>query len=197
MNESGFTLVEALITLAIGTVVGVLLLVIMVNTGGLFYQQSGRLEQGLNINDALSKISSSVKESSSVAASYPPGGPPTYTSGSTQLVLKIPSISSSGDIISDTFDYFIFFSDPSTGSGQVSLRFKTFPDPQSSRKAQDQIFSTKVESLVFKYLDSQNPPQEVTPTSAVKVRVTLKLKQKAGAGIEQNIATKEANLRND
>lgn len=187
----GFTLVEALLTLAIGVVVGGLLLVIIVNTGGLFYRQSGKLEQGLSINDALSKIGQTVKESSAVALSYPAGPSPTYTSGAGQLVLKVPSYNSAGGIISNTFDYFVFFLD-----GTI-LRFKTFPDSQSSRSAQDQIFSTKVEGLVFKYFDSQNPPQEVIPTSAAKVRVTLKLKQKAGADTLQTIATNEANLRND
>lgn len=190
-NQSGLTLVEALITLAIGASVGGLLLVIIVNTGGLFYKQSSKVEQGLNINDALGKIRQSVKESSSVALSYPSGPSPTYTSGATQLVLKVPSVNSAGDIIADTFDYFVFFQDA------TFLRLKTFPDSQSSRKSQDQIFSTKVESLLFKYLDSQNPPQEVIPNLAVKIRVTLTLKQKAGATFEQNIATSEANLRND
>lgn len=191
VDEYGLTLVEGLIALSIATVVGALLLVIMVNTGGLFYQQSSKLEQGLNINDALGAIGQTIKESSSVAASYPSVPPPNFTSGTKQLVLKVPSIDASSDIISNIFDYFVFFLD------QGSLRFKTFPDPQSSRKAQDQIFSTKVESLFFQYYDSQIPPQEVTPTSASKIKVTLQLKQKAGAGIEQNIATKEANLRND
>ena len=191
MKEKGITLVEALITLAIATVVGTLLLIIMVNTGGIFYKQSSKLEQGLNINDALGAIGQIVKESSSVAASYPLVPPPTYTSGAKHLVLKVPSISPSGDIIESIFDYFVFFLEGG------SLRFKTFPDPQSARSAQDQIFSTKVESLLFQYLDSQIPPQEVIPTSASKIKVTLKLKQKAGTGVEQNIATKEANLRND
>lgn len=191
MREKGLTLVEGLLTLGIATVVGILLVVIMVNTGGLFFKQSGKLEQGLNINDALSKIGQIIKESSSVAVSYPEGSPPTYTTGAKYLVLKIPSINLSGDVISDVFDYFVFFQDTNI------LRFKTFPNAQSVRGAQDQILSTKVESLLFQYLDSQIPPQEVTPISASKIKVTLQLKQKVGAGIEQNIATKEANLRND
>lgn len=190
-RQTGITLVEALITLAIATVVGALLLIIMVNTGGIFYKQSSKLEQGLNINDALSQIRQSVKLGSSVAPSYPQTPPATYTSGSQQLVLKIPSITSLGDIILDTFDYFVFLKD------QNILRFKTFPNSLSSRKSQDQIFSTRVDDLLFEYFDSSTPPQSVTPTSAQKIRVTLKLKQKAGADIEQNIATSEANLRND
>lgn len=186
----GFTLVEALITLAIGIVVASFLLVIMVNTGGLFYTQSSKVEQGLNINDAMARIKQSIKGSSSVAVSYTSGST-TYTSGTQTLVLKVPSQDSSGNNISNTFDYYIFFLDG------TNLRFKVFPDSQSSRKGVDQIFSTKVNTLLFQYSNSQSPPQEVMATSAVKIRVTLTLRQKAGAGFEQNIATGEANLINE
>lgn len=191
MREKGITLVEALLTLGIAVVVGALLLVIMVNSFGLFYQQSGRLEQGLNVNDALVKTKETIRGASKVSSSYPETGSPTYTSSSTQLVLKIPSINSSGDIISGVFDYFVFFKD------NDKLRFKTFPDAQSSRKAQDQIFTTKLDNLIFEYFDAQIPPQTAQPNLAVKIKITLSLKQKAGAGIETNIATAEANLRND
>lgn len=190
-NEKGITLVEALLTLGIAVVVGAMLLVIMVNSAGLFYQQSGKVEQGLSVNDALLSMKETIRGASQVSSSYPETGSPTYTSSSTQLVLKIPSINSSGDIISGVFDYFVFFKDSD------KLRLKTFPDSQSSRKAQDQIFSTKLDSLIFEYFDGQIPPQQVQPNLAVKVKITMVLKQKAGAGIETNVATSEANLRND
>lgn len=186
----GLTLVEVLIAVGIATIVSALLVVIMVNSAGLFYQESSKLTAGLNINDALSKIRSSIKESSAVVSSYT-SGLTSYTTGATQIVLKIPSVDSLGNIISDTFDYSIFFLD------QTKLRFKLFPDAQSSRKPQDQIFSTSVDSLSFKYFDSQNPPSEVTPTSAFKVRISLTLKQKNGGSLETNTATSEAGLRND
>lgn len=187
-NERGITLSEAVIALGIASVVGALLLVIIVNSAGLFYKQSSKVEQGLGINDALGKIRESVKESSAVVASYTVGST-TYTSSATEIVLKIPSIDSAGNTISDTFDYFVFLKDQST------LRFKVFPDSQSKRSSADQIFSTNADSLLFQYLDSAN--SEVAPSSAVKVKITLSLKQKAGATFETNIATSEANLRND
>ncbi len=190
VNEKGLTLIEALITLAIGTVVAFALLVIMVNTGGLFYRESSKVTQGLNINDGLSKIETSIKESSGVSTSFTSLGT-TYTSSTTTLVLKVPSQDSTGSIIPNVFDYFIFFQDTN------KLRFKIFPDSQSSIKSMDQIFSTKVSSLLFQYFDSQNPSQEALPQSAVKIKVTLQLQQKAGATYETNTATVEANLRND
>lgn len=190
MRGRGFTLVEVLLAAGIGVIASTLLLVIMVNSTGLYFKESSKLQEGLNTNDALARVRASIKESNSVAASYT-SGTTTYTSSTTQIVLKSPSIDSSGNIISNTFDYTVFFLD------QTKLRFKLFPNSLSSRKSQDQIFSTFVDSLNFKYLDSQNPPSEVAPTSAKKIKLALRLKQKNGLDIEVITATSEANLRND
>ena len=191
MKEQGLSLVEILTVMGIMTVVGALLMVIIVNSAGLFTTQSSKLEQGLNINDLFSQIRSNIKDAGSVAASYT-GGSTTYTTGVTQLILKLSSIDSSNNIISNTFDYYVYFLDTNR------IRLKTFPDAQSSRKPQDQIFSGQIDSLKFQYFSSATPPVEVTPSSAAKVRITLTLKQKTGAGsFETNTATSEANLRND
>lgn len=197
MKMKGFTLIEVLIVMGISSVVGVLLLVIIFNSTGLFYQQSSKLSQGLGSNDALSKIRSTIRESSAIAVSYTAGST-TYTSSSSQLVLKVGSINATGNLISEVFDYFVFFSDPSAGSGQVVLRFKSFLDSQSvGRKPADQILSLNVDSILFQYYDLAIPPQEVTPTSASKIKITLFLKQKSGANYETSVASSEANLRND
>lgn len=190
-KERGLTLVEAIIATAIAAVVGILLPIIIINSTNLFYKQSSKVEQGLGINDALSKIRETIKESNSVAAVYPPTGAPTYTSAAQQIVLKIPALDSLGNTVSNTFDYFVFFLD------QDKLRFKIFPDASSSRKSQDQILSNNVNLLKIQYYNSATPPVEVSPTSATKVKITLSLRQKSGQDYEQNISTSEANLRND
>lgn len=189
--KSGLTLIEVLIAMGIASVVGALLLVIMFNSAGLFYQQSSKVGQGLGLNDALSQIRSSIRQSSAIASSYTDGST-IYTSSATQLVLKVASIDASGNLVPDTFDYFVFFKD------ETKLRFKSFLAPQSNgRKASDRILSLNVENVLFQYYDLANPPQEVAPTSASNIKMTLTLKQKSGANYETSIATSEANLRND
>lgn len=174
----GLTLVEVVIAMGLSVIVGGLLLVIIVNSTGLFLKQSTKIEQGLAVNDALSAIRGNIRQAQSIASTYQ-----SYTSSSTQLVLKLASIDASGNLIPYTFDYFVFFKD------QSSLKFQSFPDPLSSRKSQDQLFLIGVDSIEFKYLDSSNPPQEVIPTAAAKVRIAVSLKEM--------VATSEANLRND
>lgn len=189
--HNGFTLVEMLIVTAIATVVASLLVVIIANSAGLFYKESAKIGQGVSANDALSKFRQAVKQSSSVASSYPEDSSPIYTTSATQIVLKIPSIDADGGTISNIFDYFVFLKD------QDKLKLKIFPDVQSFRLSHDQILSSKVENLLFEYYDSQTPPQQVQPPSAKRIRMTLTLKQKSGADFEESVATSEASLRND
>ncbi len=179
-KSKGLTLVELLISTSIAVVVGGLLLTILANSSGLFYKESSKVSIGLNTNDALAKVRSSIKESSGVED----------TSGSNTLVLKVPSLDKSNNIIANAFDYFIFFRD------ENKLRFKIFPNEASFRKIQDQIFSTDVNRLTFNYLNSSNPPAEVAPKDATKVRISLTLKQKSGTDYETSTAVSEANLRN-
>lgn len=190
IQKKGFTFIEVLISLGISAVVGSLLLVIITNSAGIFYKESSKIQSGLNINDALLEIRENIKQSSAIVATYTSGSI-TYTSGASQLVLKTSSIDSTNNIIPDVFDYYVYLLD------QSKLRLKTFPNALSSRKAQDRIFSTIVNSLLFQYLNSATPPTEVTPVSATKIKITITLKQKSGIGYETNIATSEANVRNN
>lgn len=187
----GLTLLEVIIVMGISIVVGVLLVVITVNSLGLSYKESSKLSEGLSINETLSHIRQTIKESSGVSSSYTNSGI-IYSSSATQIVFKIAAIDSSNNIISDTYDYFVYFQDLD------KLRFKTFPNALSSRKSSDRIFTNSLDNLSFQYLSSSNPPLEVAPTAAVKVKITLKLKQKSGASNYETITTtSEANLRND
>lgn len=190
LNTKGLTLIEILLAMGVAVIIGALLVVIMINSAGVFYKQSSKITEGLNTNDALAYLRQSIKQSSAVAATLTQGSA-VYTSSSEQIILKISSVDSLGNIIADTYDYFVFYKD------QNKLLFKTFPNAASARKAQDQIFSTSLDSLNFQYFNSQAPPLEVAPQSAAKVRISLTLKQKIGANFEQLAATTEANLRND
>lgn len=189
-SEKGVTLVELLIASSIAVIIGALLLAVLINSAGIFYKQTSRVNQGLNSNDALNLVRQSIKESNGAAASYQVDSK-TYISSSNELILKIPSIDAQGNVISETYDYFVFYKD------QDKLFLKSFPDTQSSRKAQNQILASNVVSVFFQYLNNVSPPQEVIPTSAVKIKLTLMLRQKIGSQLETSIATSEASLRNN
>lgn len=182
MKQSGMTLIEVLVAMFISVIVGGLLLVIMTNSAGLFTKQSSKVEEGLDVDDALMIIRKDIKQAGFIAASYT-NGPTTYISGTTQLVLKIPSLDNSGNVISETYDYFVYF------QNNKLLSYKVFPDLLSQRKSVDRILATGVKTIIFQYYDKNIPPNEVTPVSAINVKATLVL--------DQTIATAEASLRND
>lgn len=190
INNIGFTLIEVILGMGIASIVGILLVVVIVNSAGLFTKESSKVTQGLNTNDVLSIIRMAIKGSSGISGQYIDGST-TYTTGATQLILKVPSIDSSNNLISGSTDNFVFYLD------QNYLHLKTFPDPGSARSLKDKVVSTLVDSLSFEYLNSATPPQAVTPSEATKVKITLNLKQRNGIRSETTIATSEANLRND
>lgn len=180
-RQAGLTLIEVLIAAGIATVAGVLLIVIIANSSGLFTNHSSQVTEGLNINDALAEMRGAIKQSTAVEAS----------SSVSQIVLKVSSVDASNNIIENTYDHFVFFLDKNI------LHFKVIRNSLSFRKDSDRVLSTLVDSLTFKYLNYANPPQEVTTTDATKVKVNLILKQRTGANFVTNIASTEANLRND
>lgn len=188
-RKGGFTLVEILISISVAIIVGGLILNILVNNTGLFYKQSSRVQLGLGVNDALTNIRQNIKQSQSVAATYPSVTPFIYTTGTDILVLKVLSIDSSGEIIPTSFDYFVYYLEG------LKLHMAVFPDGLSSRNQVDQILTNNVTSMFFQYFDASGI--EVSPSSAARVKVTINLQQTAGNITEVNTAATEANLRND
>lgn len=144
----GLTLVEVLVAMGVSVVVGALLMVIIVNSTGLFLKQSSKIEQGVGVNDALSVLRSTIRQAQSIDP----------VSSSTKLVLKLTSIDSQDNLIPDTFDDFIFFQEGN------KLRFQTVPNPASARAPVDQILAANVEILDFKY----------TNPGTVKISLSLK-----------------------
>lgn len=185
----GLTLIEVLIAAGISAIAGIMLLGILVNNTGIFYQQTSKVTQGVSSNDALAEFRNSSKEAKSVAVSYPETGTPTYNSGASQIVFKLSTIEASGNIVPNIYDYKVYY------LSADKFKIKVIPDVQSKRKPLDKILAANVQSVLFEYFDSVGAA--VSPSSAEKVRITLTQRQKAGAVFQTHTATSEANLRND
>lgn len=185
----GFTLVELLIVMVLGIIISITLAAILINNSEIIYKQSSRVSQGLSLNDALTSIKNYIRQASSVAISYPETPPATYTSSSSQLVLKLAAIDSNGDIIQNTFDYVIYLKDGD------KLKLLLIKDISSTRNALNSILAKNLDQLIFNYYDSTGT--SVIPQDAKRVKVSVSLNQKAGSKYETNVATGEANLRND
>lgn len=187
-KERGFTLVEMIITLTLTAVIGVVLVVVLVNSLSLQTTQSVRVSQGLGINNALSGISSWVRRAAGVSLGYPSVIPFTYTTSADTLVLKIPSLDATGAVISDVYDYAVFVVESS------KFKEKIFPNALSTRQQSDKILTDNVASIIFSFQNTAG--QSVAPDLASVVTVTINLSQKASYSNEENTGTSKMRLRN-
>jgi prepilin-type N-terminal cleavage/methylation domain-containing protein len=189
-NNSGFTLAELIITVALASIAGALLIGFLVSNNGLFLQQSARINQNIALTNSITKINDLIRSSASVASGYPLVSP-SYLSSGTQLVLAVSSIDPNGNVINTTYDYIVITADPAKSN---ILRELVFPNALSSRKSQNVVLSTTLSLLSFSYFDSNG--NSVSPTVASKISFTVKEMQKSGYANEVSSASSQINLRN-
>lgn len=189
LREKGLTLAEVLITASIFMVAGAILVNILLQNNNLFVKQSSKVDQGLSLNNANLAISDSIRNASSVLTSSPTT--PVYSTDAHTLVLQLPSLDSSGNVISGSFDYRVIVRD--TANPKI-LRQLTFPTPPSTRKAGNQILVNNLSAIDFSYLDASGNP--VSPASATKVGFSVNLLQKSGLTNETSSASGVVSLRN-
>lgn len=177
----GFTLIELMIGMTVSVLVGGLLLSLLVNNTRVSYQQSAKVTQGIGANDTSTNIITHIKQAAAVDS----------TSNGAHLVLKLPSIDNSGDFIMDAYDLVDY------AKNGDKIRQKVIPsvNPASSRNSADRILAFNCTELMFEYLDVLG--SAVTPSVATKVKVTVKLEQDTGSGLQTDTVTTEAELRND
>lgn len=143
----GFTLIETIITIGLSVVAFIALtnLFIIFNTT-YGYQQAFMLAAG-SASTAMNSFEETILPAEQVLASHSFNGT-AYSSSTTTLVLSLPAIDGSGNIISGTKDYAVFYASSTmlyqlteTGAGSVRL---------SGLKQ----LSTTLQSLSFIYDDA-------------------------------------------
>ncbi len=188
-NSLGFTLVETLVASGVALIVGTLLVGILVNHSGLSYKENALVNEGLSLNDAMGKIDNNIRESAAVAIGYPESTP-TYTTGNSVLVLKLPALSSSGTI-ENVYDYAVIAADITQPK---VLRLQIFPDSQSIRQPANTVLTTLLNSVTFNYLDRNG--NSVTPADAFKVSVNLSVLSQTGSIGSSRSSVSTTSLRN-
>jgi prepilin-type N-terminal cleavage/methylation domain-containing protein len=190
-NNRGFSLMEVLIVTLIASVVGVLLVSFVFQSNGLFYQQSSKVSQGIATNDVIDEVRETALNSSAIASSYPVVSPQ-YTSGTSTLILELPSVDNAGNMIGNTHDYVVFTKD---SQSPKIFRKLVFPNAQSARKSENMVLSTRLSLLNFYYLDETD--KVVSPTLATQINLVINQSEKAGSFNQQSSASATVNLRNN
>lgn len=190
-NFKGWSLLEVLIAVTVAALAGGLLINLLVSSGKLFVDQSAQISQGLSLNQTQLELTELIKSSSGIATQYPAQGTPQYITDQNTLVLKLPGITSGGDVTDVFFDYAVIEADP--GKPAI-LRKQIFKDSQSFRNSENKVLSVNLSSLSFSYLDINN--NAVTPGAALRVSFIINLSTISGFSQKESSSSGTVNLKN-
>lgn len=180
--KRGFTILELLISIAILSIISVIISTIAIRSGIIFEKQTGLVEVRLSNRFVLDEVATQVRAAKQVEGSFTGNGQ-NFTTGTTTLILKLPSVDSSGSTISGAFDRVVFYLDG------ARIFKKVFPDATSKRPKTTQILTATVKNLNFSY-------NNVSIASASAVSVNLTTTKTLPSGVQENSDKIEAVLRN-
>lgn len=189
--EKGITLVEILITISITIIVSTLLVTIFTQNSRLFSNQQAKVTHGISSNEVINKIDDSLRGAVAIEAQYPAESP-TSISGTSTLIIKLPSIDVNGNIISTSYDYTVFKADPSIST---ILRQTTYPAIGSARPSINQVITSDLKSITFGFFDDSKIA--VSPSTASLITYSLVLAAKQVNTTVESSASGQTRLRNN
>lgn len=145
--NSGVTIFEVIVAFSLMSVVIIILADVFIMHSKIFNTSSGKAEvqfQSVSMADVMGKY---IRLADSVVEEYVIGGE-SYETSSSELVLKMPSIDASDNIIADTWDYIAFYRDE---TDVAKFFYEMEADPASSRVSIKKILSDYVSGLNFIY----------------------------------------------
>jgi len=145
--NSGFTLIETLIVIVLFALTATVIVNLFLGQNGLYRYYTAEVKSTGRARLALDRIDMVARESDAVLASYNFGGTD-YFSGTDTLILRQQSIDNSDNFVSGSFDYTVFFRDP---SDPRTLRELTEVGALSKRQAIDRVLSSSIESFTLTY----------------------------------------------
>lgn len=164
--KRGFTLTETVITISLS----VLALLALVNLFFIFnsiygYQQAFIATAG-SAGAAINSFEAAILPANHVLASHAFSGT-TYSSGAMTLVLELPTIDNSGNIVYGAKDYIVFY------ASSTKLYRLVQADAQSARSSGLTQLSATLNSLSFTY-DNVNFAQVTNVTADIQTQAQFK-----------------------
>ena len=169
INNRGITLIETMIGLAISALLVVILSYCLVIVLRLNEAQKTVSALTSSTDRGIYRISSSIQQSSQILSDAVISGT-THTTSSSALVLKIPTVNSSGQIISGSYDTVVYRRNPSDLS---ELQEITDAETGSARFDGTHLIARFVTNLLFRYNNS-NYSLASTATVFLKTGTTVR-----------------------
>ncbi len=181
--NSGFTLIELLIVIFVTGLLITALFNLFDGHSSLFRFQQAQVAVAGSARTVMNEFKFQTLQAKRVLASQTIGGT-VYNSGSATLVLQLPAVDSSNNIIANTWDYAVFYS-----SG-TNVYERIEPNAASSRRAVSRLLSDTLSSIIFTYDDASFP---LVRTVSVDLQTLKQLR--GGQTVAAHLAEK-VNLRN-
>jgi prepilin-type N-terminal cleavage/methylation domain-containing protein len=143
-RETGFTLIEVVIATSIVAILIGALYGLFEGYGRLRSYGEAQIITVEQARDAMDAIEKYVSQAHRVLASQTVNGQP-YVSSTSTLVLQLPAVNASQDIVNGAWDYVVFFQ-----SGSNFFR-SLQPNASSVRPAGQKLMSDSVAGAVFTY----------------------------------------------
>ncbi len=178
-------MLETIIYIFIGILIIIVISEIFVNQSTLGQKRTSQSDLEVSASSGIEIIKKAIQEAKTVVLSRSFGGT-AYTSDEDTLILEIPSVNGSGDIISGSYDYIVFFIDP---SNSTLLKAATESAVGSARPSATRIISSFVSSVEFRY-------NKINITDSTAIDSTIITSKTLGGQSFLGEAHAKVNLRN-
>lgn len=182
MKSRGFTLIESIIVIFLFALVMLAVVDMYISFNKSYSKQVASINTSLSAAALMDEVLKMGLQANAVVSSHTYSGT-TYNSNGSTLVLSLPSIDASGNILSSKYDYAIFYL-----SGSTTYRVLDV-DASSVRPPGSRKLSDVVGELAFTYNNG-------IPSSATKVTVDATTTSTAESQTFTTHLTQEVNLRN-
>lgn len=179
-SSTGFSVIEMVIVVPLIAIMAFFLSYIGIYHFQTFNSQSAELNITDYARTALDDIDNYVRQATRVLSSYS-----TYTTGTNTLVLQIPSIDSSGQLVAGTYDNAVFYL-----SGTDLFR-RIYPDASSTRSNVIQKLASGVNTSNFSFSYDNGDYSLVK-----QVTTNLTVTQNAGTQVRSITISSQSKLRN-
>lgn len=192
-SEAGFTLAEAMIASVIGMIIVGMVMILYIGVQNSMTAGLALAEINSDAGLAMDRIVRDVRWATQLETSRTIGGT-TYITGDNRIVIKVPSIDASGDIITSTYDYIVYALD---SSNTTRLRRLVDPNASSSRSSLNQIVAENISSFSLSSAGTGlSSVGSLSGVRAVEVAITANKQPLQGKTITESL-TSEVEIRND
>ena len=180
--RAGFTLIETLIVIFLFTVVMAAVLQLYLNFNKTYLLQNASINNSYSAGSIVNEFQHLGLQADAVIASRTFSGN-TYTTGASTLILELPSINSSGDVVSGTHDYAVLYLASSSAYRILEA------SASSARVSGSKLLSNAVNALTFTYGNA-------TPSLSTRVSIDIQTQSVVKQQTLQTHLIQQVYLRN-